>query len=225
MLITKYKKEIGFAGLIIATFLLGYLGNYFHIGQEELQKALGKFPLLYGSILFVLLYVIVTFFIWLSKDAFFLVGAVLFGAYLSALLISVSEVINAFILFYLSRNLGRAYLDQSLSGRYKKLDEKLGKINFFWLFIFRAAPLVPYRFLDLAAGLSRISFRKYLAAVVLGSPLKILWIQYILCGVGSNIFNPYALYEYFLSNKALWIFSIVYFVLVVMVIFKIKSRS
>lgn len=223
--IKRYKHEIEFLILIIAVFLIWYLGRYFHIDTQAIQKSLQRFPLFYSGIIYVVLYVIVTFFVFFSKDVFWLMGAVLFGPLLSALFICIAEIINAFILFYLARSLGRAYIEKRLSEKYKKLDEKLGNINFSWLFIFRAAPLIPYRFLDLAAGLTRIHFRRYLTAVILGSPLKIFWIQYVLFGVGINTFNPYALAEYFLDNKTLLIFSLVYIMLVIAVIVKIRAKD
>lgn len=223
--IKRYRHEIEFLVLILAVFLLWYLGRYFHIDTQAIQKSLQRFPLFYSGIIYVVLYVIVTFFVFFSKDVFWLMAAVLFGPLLSALFICIAEIINAFILFYLARSLGRAYIEKRLSEKYKKLDEKLGNINFSWLLIFRIAPLIPYRFLDLAAGLTRIHFRRYLAAVILGSPFKIFWIQYVLFGVGINTFNPYALAEYFLDNKTLFIFSLVYIMLVIAVVVKIRGKD
>jgi len=224
--IKRYKQEARFFILIIALILLWYLGRFFNIDTQALQRSLGRYPLFLSGLLYIILYVVVTFFIFFSKDLFWLLGAVLFGAFYSTIFIYVSEVINAFILFYLSRVLGRAYVEQSLKGKYRQLDERLTKINFFWLFIFRAAPLVPYRFLDLAAGLTRISFRKYIAAVVLGTPIKTYWIQYILTGVGRNIYNnPYAVAEYLLNNKTVLLFSLIYALLVILVVLKIKQKD
>jgi uncharacterized membrane protein YdjX (TVP38/TMEM64 family) len=168
----------------------------------------------------------VTFFVFFSKDVFWLMGAVLFGVTLSTVLICIAEVINAAVLFNLARHLGRAYVQKKVTGRYKELDEKLGRINFFWLFVFRAAPLIPYRFMDLGAGLTRIHFRRYITAVILGSPVKMFWIQYILYGVGKSIFdNPAVLVDYFVNNKGLLLISLVYVALVIMAVVKIESKD
>lgn len=225
-MLKRYKHEIEFLVLVLAIAAFWYLGRYFHIDTDAIERSLKGTPLFYSSILYILLYVIVTFFIFFSKDLFWLMGAVLFGATLSTLLICIAEVINAFILFNLTRHLGRAYVEKKVTGKYKEFDDKLGRINFFWLFIFRAAPLIPYRFLDLGAGLTRIHFRRYLAAVVLGSPVKMFWIQYILYGVGKSIFdNPYILTGYFLNNKGLLFFSLIYVVLAIMAVLKIESKD
>jgi uncharacterized membrane protein YdjX (TVP38/TMEM64 family) len=226
MFIKKYKQGLGFLILILVVLLFWYLGRALQIDIPAIQKWLSVFPPVLSAILYILLYVAVTFFIFFSKDLFWFMGAILFGPFLSALYICIAETINAFILFYLSRFLGRGYVEKNLSEKYRRLDNKLGKISLFWLFVFRAAPLLPYRFLDLASGLTGIRFKKYLIAVVFGSPFKMFWIQYILYGVGISIFNdPGVLAEYFLAHKPLLIFSLLYIILVVMVFLKIIKKD
>lgn len=226
MVIKRYRQGLGFFILILAVFLLWYLNRYIHIDVPVTQKWLSVFPPALSAVSYILLYVAVTFFIFFSKDLFWFMGAILFGPFLSALFICIAEAINAFILFYLSRFLGRGYVENKLSGRYRYLDDKLGQVSLFWLFIFRAAPLIPYRFLDLASGLTKMRFRKYLIAVIFGTPLKMFWIQYILYGVGQSIYNdPGVLMGYFLTHKPLLLFSLVYIILVVMVFLKIAKKD
>lgn len=220
-----YKNKIKFLVLIIGLSLTWYLGRFFHMDNEALQESLGKFPLFYAGITFVILYCVVTFFIWFSKDVFKFLGAVLFGPYLSTLFIWAAEISNAFILFYLARYLGRGFVENSLKEQKKNLDGRLSKFSFFWLFMFRLVPLMPFRFLDLAAGLSGISFKKYLIAVIFGSPLRIFWVQYILIGVGKSIFNnPYALLDYLLANRTLFTFSFFYVILTILITLRLKLK-
>ena len=216
------KNEIKFLVLIIGIALIYFLGRYFHIDTQYLQGFLKRYPVVYSGIVFVTLYVIVTFFIWLSKDIFRLVAALIFGAYLSTLLVFIAEIINAIILFNLSRYLGRAYVENAL----KKIDERLGRLNFLWLFLFRCVPIIPFRFLDLSIGLTKISFAGYLAAVILGSPLRIFWVQYALAGLGLAVFNnPYAVAVYLLRNNFLFVLGLVYLALIIIVAFKIKRKD
>jgi uncharacterized membrane protein YdjX (TVP38/TMEM64 family) len=222
----KIKHDYGLLILIAALILIWLLGRYIRIDFAYLQNSLSRFPLFISAAVFVILYVIVTFFIFFSKDLFWLAAAIIFGPYLSAILICISEFVNAGILFYLARFLGRNYVEDKLSERYKRLDEKLGKISIFWLFVFRAAPLIPYRFLDLAAGLTKIRFKKYITAVAFGSPIKIFWIQFILFSVGSSIYDdPQVLREFFLNNKGLLIFSFIYIILIVAAMIKLSLKE
>jgi uncharacterized membrane protein YdjX (TVP38/TMEM64 family) len=220
----KYRHKIQFLILVAILFLLWYSGRYLHIDTAYIQRSLEGFPLFFSALLFIVLYVGVTFFVFFSKDIFWITAALIFGPIYSALFIFIAEAINAFILFHLARYLGRTYVAKSLTEKYKTLDERLGRISFFWLFVFRAAPLIPYRFLDLAAGLTRINFPRYFTAVILGSWVKIFWIQYILFGVGeSALRNPLCLADYFLNNSRLLMLSFVYVILVIMAFFKIKK--
>ncbi len=224
--IKRHQPEIGFFVLVATLFLLWFLGRFFNLDTPSLQSALARFPLSLRGVTYIALYVAVTFFVFFSKDFFWLAGAVLFGAGTSTLLISISEVINAFILFFLARFLGRAYVDRELSNRYRKLDERLSGLPFFWLFLMRAVPLIPYRFLDLAAGLTKIRFRRYLAACILGTPLKTFWLQSILVSVGDNIYkNPSAVVEYFLDHQALLFLSFLYILGVILVALRMVRQG
>ncbi|MDD5432372.1 MAG: VTT domain-containing protein [Candidatus Omnitrophica bacterium] len=219
----KYRQGFGFFVLIASLFVFWWLGTSLNIHIPALQDKLGSFPGLISAFLYVLAYVIVTFFLFFSKDVFWIAGAFLFGPFLSALYICIAEIINAYILFYLSRFLGRAYVKESLSKKYKNLDYKLGRISFFWLFIFRAAPVIPYRFMDMASGLTGMSFRKYLAAVIFGTPLKMFWIQYIIANIGVNIFkDPNLIVQFFLNNRIFLLFSLTYIILILAVIYKLR---
>ncbi len=226
MEITRQRNIFRFLIFIIALGLIWYLGRFFHIDTQAIENSLRKFPIIYSGVIFIVLYVIVTFFIWFSKDVFRLMAAILFGSYLSTLFVWLAETINAFILFHLARYLGRGFVESSLKTNKRELDKKLANISFFWLFMFRFVPLVPFRFLDLGMGLTDISFRKYLLAVILGTPVRIFWVQYVLCGLGISILRrPYALTEYLLQNKTLFAFSFVYTLLVILVVLKIKAKG
>jgi len=107
-----------------------------------------------------------------------------------------------------------------------KLGQTLDKINFSWLFLFRAVPLIPFRFLDLSAGLTRVGFAKYITAVISGSLPRIFWLQYILAGVGRAVIRePGLLIRYLTENKAAYFFSLIYLVLMVVMVIAIKRKK
>ena len=226
MALKQYSQKFGLFILLLVILLLWFLSRFIRIDISAIEGWLSAFPLALRGIIYIILYVIITFLLFFSKDLFWFMGAFLFGPFLSATFICIAEVINAFILFYLARLLGRSYVENRLSDKYRHLDDKLGRINFFWLFIFRAAPLIPYRFLDLASGLTKMRFRKYLIAVILGTPVKMFWIQYLIYALGTSIFNnPKLVSEYFLSHRALLLFSFIYIILIVMAVVKIAKKD
>ncbi len=219
------NDRIKFLIFVFAIVLFWYLGLTSHIDAQGIENYFKRFPLIYSGILYIVLYVIVTFFIWLSKDVFRFAAAIVFGAYWSTLFISIAEIINAVILFYCARFLGRSFVENSLKGGLKNLDQRLEKINFFWLFMFRVTPLIPFRFLDLSFGLTRINFLRYIWVVILASPLRIFWVQYILSGVGKSIVrDPGILSGYLSQNPTVFVFSLIYIMIVFLVAFKLKTQ-
>jgi uncharacterized membrane protein YdjX (TVP38/TMEM64 family) len=217
--------------LLLASFILlaWFFGERFAcLGPEieaRLEAGLRAMPLFLGAAVFLLAYVAVTFFFWLAKDIFWIAGALFFGAFFSACLVFFAEAANALILFSLARYLGRGYAQKISGNRLGALERKLSGMNFFWLFALRATPLVPYRFMDLAFGLTGLPLKRYIAAVLLGSPIKIFWIQYILAALGKSVFRgPQVMVDYFLRHQQFLWFSLLYALLVFIVAIRIGKR-
>jgi len=212
--------------LLLVLGLIWYYGRQAHFDRVTAESFLKSFPKTYGGLIFIPLYVILTFFIWFSKDILRFTSAILFGSVLSTVLIWIAETINAAILFYLARFSGRGFVEGLFGKKAAKTDSTLFGKNFFWLFLFRFTPLIPFRFLDLGAGLSGISFKRYLLAVALGSPVRIFWQQYVISCVGMNLLSDKnALTGYFLQNRTLLFLSVLYLVLVFLAVWKIGFKG
>ncbi len=220
--IIKNSTFIRFAILILLVVLLFVLGNTFSIDHKKINDLLRRISPLYASLIFVFLYVVGTFFIWYLKDPLKIIGAVLFGAYLSTFLIYIAEIINAIIFFNLSNMLGRDFVEQKLKGKFRKFYERLGDVNLGWIFLLRFIPLIPYRVLDLSFGLSKVPLKRYIIAVLLASPLRIFWIQAILASIKG--FSPQKVTQYFVEHPGVYIFSFFYFVVALIVAFKMKKK-
>jgi uncharacterized membrane protein YdjX (TVP38/TMEM64 family) len=205
------KNRLNFLILVLILIFCWLLGSYCKIDSENLKSIFSKFPLILSGAIFVLLYVVLTFFIWFSKDILRVLSALIFGTYLSTVLVYLSEMINLIILFTLSRFLGRGFVKNQLRGAFAGLDRRIGKFSFWSIFSLRIIPLVPFRFLDIAAGLTEIPFEKYFIASVLGTPLRIFWLQLILAAVGLSVFkDTNSVLEYFLNNRLILVFSLIY---------------
>lgn len=88
----------------------------------------------------------------------------------------------------------------------------------------RIAPLAPFRFLDISAGLTRISFREYFLVSAVGSPVRIFWLQFILAAVGVGIFQDInSVMGYFLANKTVFVFSLIYLIAAIVAALIIKK--
>lgn len=135
-------------------------------------------------------------------------------------------MINAAILFGLSRRLGRGFVEEKLKIKNtEKVGKRLAELNFLWLFFLRAFPVIPYRFLDVACGLSPLPFGKYVLAVILGSPLKIFWLQYILAAVGQvALSSPKIIADYLFQHPRMFIFGLVYVLILVILALTLRGK-
>jgi uncharacterized membrane protein YdjX (TVP38/TMEM64 family) len=218
------SNKLKFLFFVLFIAALPFAGKYFNINIDDTKGFLAGFPLWQSGLIFVALYVIVTFFIWFAKDIFRIASAVLFGPAVSTLFVFVSEAVNSIVLFHFSRFLGRGFVEESLKGKSKGLDEKISKAGLGWLFVFRGVPLIPFRFMDMAAGLTNMPFRKYFLVVIVASPLRIFWLQFILSAVGNAaLTNLKVTSRYLVANKPVFIFTFVYLLLMILVAVKLKE--
>lgn len=127
------KNLFNFLALVLILFFSWFLGKASHINTDYLHNLLFKFPLVYSGLIYIILYVVLSFFIWFAKDILRATAALLFGAYLSTLFVYLSEMINAAILFNLSRFLGRDFVGRYCKGNVLNFDKKIERIGFFWI--------------------------------------------------------------------------------------------
>ena len=102
------------------------------------------------------------------------------------------------------------------------LFDKFRFMNLGWIFLLRAVPLIPYRVLDISFGLSKLPLKKYILIVILASLPRIFWIQFILAGMKG--FSVNAAVSYFNQNNAVFFLSLVYFVITLIIAFRIKRK-
>ena len=209
----KTLSFLVFIGFLSVCFIFGKI---FKFDIESMRSFLTSFPIFLSGIIFVVLYVVLTNLIWFGpKDVFRIAGAVIFGAYISTTLVWISEMLNAVVLFCLSRQLGQEFVEQRFRVKRSKIEGIKESSGIFGSFVLRINPLIPFRFQDLIAGLSRITLFRYLLAIFAPSFLRILWLQFILAALGVSIFkNPDVVSEYLMSNPVALKFSSLYFLLV-----------
>lgn len=214
-----FFKILLFCGFIAALF---FASQYFDFDKEKIDAYLKRFPTIYSYLIFVGLYVLSTVLVWYAKDVLKVVGAVVFGTWLSAGLIYAAEIINASIIFNLSRMLGKDFVERHLKGKAKAAYERFSGMNETWLFVFRAAPLMPYRVLDITFGLSEFPFHRYIFIVILASFPRILWIQMIIGSVRELSLTN--IMQYFLDNKLVCYLSLGYFILAGILLFRFRHK-
>ncbi len=206
--------------LLSLIVLLWFLARAFEFNIAAMRLWLAQYPLVLSGFFFIALYVGLTSLLWVgTMDLFRISGAILFGAYWGTLFIWIAEIIIAAILFTISRKLGQEFVLQKLGMKKGSLDYGKRHSGFWSAFVLRINPLVPFRFMDLGFGLSKIQFDKYMWAVVLGSPMRIFMVQFILAGIGEAIIHqgPKAMFDYLMVHQNVLILSALYILGVVII--------
>jgi len=211
------KKLENFLALLVFLAACFLVGKYIDMDFHVLQKFLHGPSLVVSGAVYIVLYVVLTFFIWFGpKDVLRVSGALIFGAGASTILVWICETINAYILFQLSRKMGREYIESKFHLKPAQMDTIQDDTSFVGTFAIRINPLIPFRLMDLGAGLSRISLRKYLTIVILASVPRIFWLQWILADFGKNLFKEMDILMPFLESRPdIILYSLFYFLTVI----------
>lgn len=97
-----------------------------------------------------------------------LTAGLAFGPTVGFFTIMAGATLGTAATFFISRRLGRGFVERRLKGRFKSLDEALGSKGFATVLFFRIVPIVPYEALNYVSGLSKIRFRDYAVSTFLG---------------------------------------------------------
>lgn len=97
-----------------------------------------------------------------------LTAGLAFGAVRGAIYLMIAALIGTGITFMLSRFFGRRLVEKILKGKFRELDKRLSDYGFMTILFFRVIPIVPYEILNYASGLSKIKFKDYFFATLLG---------------------------------------------------------
>ncbi len=182
------KQTYKFLILILILFIFLILGKFFSFDIHYYKRLLSQFPIAISGFIFICLYIGLTTLIWFGpKDVLRIASAILFGAYVSTVFISISEICNAVILFKLSRKLGRGFVIQKFQVKEKDVERMQKNKSILGTMALRINPFIPFRLQDIGAGLSGMDFVSYIVGIAVISPLRIFWLQYILADLGENV--------------------------------------
>ncbi|OGQ07118.1 MAG: hypothetical protein A3G32_08960 [Deltaproteobacteria bacterium RIFCSPLOWO2_12_FULL_40_28] len=164
-------------GFLLILFISGVLGLYFFTPVRDYLSKEGFVTLeawirsqgVLAPLVFGLIYIAATVFA-LPGSVLTIGGGLLFGAWWGTLINWLSASIGAIISFLLARYLGRDAVTKILKGKgtLHGLDEKIGNNGFYSVLILRLVPLFPFNGLNFGLGLTKVSFRDYLLATLLG---------------------------------------------------------
>lgn len=188
----KKNFEWGAIILLICSFLIysyltkGFFYSIVNMNQEGLVEFILSFKQI-SFLIYILLIVIGIIFAPIHPFIFYVVGAIVFGPFLSWALIMIGVSIGSSIAFKLSKKYGRSFIEKHVKEEYlskfDKLSEKYGSIS---IFILRVNPLTSSDIWSYAAGMTKIKFSKFLIWTLLGLAPAIFVQTYFGKEIGEN---------------------------------------
>ena len=147
----------------------------------------------YAQLIFLLLASILPIFLF-PPGIFSIIGGYLFGFKLGAILTITAAIIYTNVMFLISRYFARDYIEKFLVHKLslKEFNRIFGikenKLAVF-LIIFRLIPILPNSVVSYSYGLTRISFKNYFIANLIGLiPGRLIWLNF-----GSTLNNIWSL--------------------------------
>ena len=150
--------------------LLLYLGSEVKEANYFSQLKLQHFILQYGYFSWIIYVGILLLAVMspLPDTPIVLAGGFIFGPYVAIPLTIIGQALGATVDFYLARKLGRSYVARKFPKAVKTLNEYSHKLGWQTVFLMRLTPTLSFDLLSYAAGLSPISYKKYILATISG---------------------------------------------------------
>ena len=97
-----------------------------------------------------------------------LAAGIIFGPMKGTLALSLGTFFGTTATFLIARFFDEKYVEELVKGKAKEFEEKLNK-NGFWVTLFiRLFPILPWEFVNYAAGLSTMKYRDYILGTMIG---------------------------------------------------------
>ncbi|PKH03786.1 TVP38/TMEM64 family protein [Psychromonas sp. MB-3u-54] len=116
---------------------------------------------LLASVLYFILYIVITALSVPGSIILTLLGAALFGFWWSLLLVSFASSIGATLAFLFSRYLLQDWVQRRFSGKLKAINRGIEKDGSLYLLTLRLIPLSPFFMINLLMGLTTMPAKKY----------------------------------------------------------------
>lgn len=124
----------------------------------------GKF----ASLAFIIIYSIKPIALIIPTGLISILAAMIFKPYYALLLSMIGCFGSATLAFFLSRYLGRSFVDKVVKGKAMDLDRGIEKHGFKIMLLMRLAVIFPYDPLSYAAGLSKMKYRDFILGTLIG---------------------------------------------------------
>ncbi len=164
----KLFKFIGLLLFVVVAFLVSRY--YFNLDALAIRDYVAGFGM-WAPAVYIVIYAVGTV-LFFPGSVLTISGGVIFGAVWGTLYNIIGIGIGASLAFLVARYFGKGFVEEVIHSKFQKVskyDDKLEENGFFTVIFLRLIPIFPFNGLNFALGLSRVKFRDYFFATVLGT--------------------------------------------------------
>ena len=121
-----------------------------------------------AAIVYILAYALNTILPFPPLAILSLTAGLAFGKFWGAVYLMIGAMIGSSVAFFISRSLDKRIIEKIVKGKIKDFDESMKTKGFVTVLFFRLIPIIPHEVLNYACGLTKISFRDYFFATLIG---------------------------------------------------------
>jgi len=155
------------------------ISRFVRLDEERIVGWIENFGAL-GPVVYILLLASTIIFTPLPSVVVDIAGGLAFGTFLGTIYTLAGGMLGATVNFYISRRLGRGFVERRLGQRaMTQIDMYAERMGAKLIFLTRLIPLFNFDWVSYAAGLTRITYRSYAIASLLGMLLPVIGIVYV----------------------------------------------
>lgn len=178
------RQALMLLGFLVAAVAFSFtldwvIAKFIHLDEERIRDWIHGFGLL-APLVFTAVYTSTIVFTPVPTLPVDIAAGLAFGVVRGTLFVMAGAMVGATIDFYIARWLGRGVVARKLGPRVMaEIDRYAERMGARLVFLARLFPIFNYKWLSYAAGLTRISYRDYAAATLLGTLLPAIAIVYV----------------------------------------------
>lgn len=169
-------------GLIVLTINFEYLKT---LDMNQVCQSIKDNKVL-ASLAYIGVYIIKPFFVFIPTNILAVFSGILFGPVYGFIFTMIGFFISGTIAFFVARYLGRDFVNGIIGNKLLKLDDNMEKNGFKILLLLRLPPILPYDPLSYACGLTKIRYKDFIIASLIGVLPETMCYSII----GENFLDP-----------------------------------
>ncbi|HEY5584469.1 MAG TPA: TVP38/TMEM64 family protein [Ruminiclostridium sp.] len=190
MINKNIKKLLIVTGALIFILILEYVFIYHFEDIKKINlKMMEDYIKSYGSwsiAVFLVISTIRPIAVIIPITIITLIAGSLYGPVYGFILAMISIIISSNVAFLISRYLGKSFIEKLVKKKADKINLRVEKSGFKIIFFMRISGVFPLDILSYTAGLTKVRYRDFMLATILGSMLE----TFSVANMGHNIKNP-----------------------------------